>query len=220
LQTHRTTAWTRPQWRSDLRLPYFRAKTEAEKIAWDLSRQLGVDMLAILPAAISGPGFQRHTTSTEVIENVMRGAFRTGVPQSNFPAVDIRDVVDGHILAADRGGAGRYIICNDDVVTFKEMIAIIHAIDARVPKSWATLPNAMLAFGPLFDWLNAKTLGTHRLFSGELVSAVKGQWWVYSNARAKRELGWQQRISLQQSLADTMTAIRELGANKSRAAAG
>jgi len=198
------------RWRTDLRVPYFRAKTEAERLAWDLSREAGLEMVAVLPAAIIGPGFKRHTTSTMMVENIMRGAFRTGAPRLNFPAVDVRDVVEGHILAAESDVTGRFIICNDEVMPLRNMIMVMHRIDRRIPKSWCSLPNSILAFGTFFDWLNAKTLGTHRALTSEFLGSVKGKWWAFSNERAKQALGWQQRISLSQSLADTISAIREL----------
>jgi len=196
-------------WRTDLRVPYFRAKTEAEQAAWRLAGELGVDMVAVLPGGIIGP-FERRTTSIEVIENVMRGSLRTGVPNTSFPAVDVRDVATGHILAAEKDCAGRFILCNDEQPSYAELVDEMRRIDPSVPKSWMVLPDAMLAAAPFFDWLNRRVLGTNRTATPALMSSMRGQWWSYSNARARAVLGWHPSIPLERSLADTMSRLREL----------
>ena len=198
------------QWRTDLRVPYFRAKTEAEQAAWRLAGELGVDLVTILPGVIIGPGFWRRTTSTKVIENVMLGAFRTGVPNSNLPLVDIRDVVNGHIRAAETDCDGRFILCNDHLPSFVEIVDLMHRIDPAVPRAWGTYPDVLLAFGPLLDRVNGWLLGSNRILTGEYIASMRGQWWAYSNARAKEKLGWRQDVPLETSLSDTMERIREL----------
>lgn len=198
-------------WRTDLRLSYFRAKTEAEQAAWALADELGVPMATILPGAILGPGFARRTPSTDLVENIMLGAFRTGVPRTNFPAVDVRDVVRAHVLAAESSAKGRFAVINDDLPTLAELIDVMRGVDPSVPRAWVTLPPVMLRMGPFLDWVNARTLGTQRLLNGEFVGSLRGQWWAVSNARAKQELGWRPEVSLEQSVADTMKGLRALG---------
>jgi dihydroflavonol-4-reductase len=198
-------------WRTDLRVPYFRAKTEAEQAAWALAEDLGVTMVAILPGGILGPGFTRGTPSTDLVENIMRGGYRTGVPPTNFPAVDVRDVVRGHVLAAEAEVTGRIAVINDVSPTLADLVRVMRGIDPRVPRSWMTLPAAAMSAGPFFDAVNARLLGTKRMLSDEFVGSMKGLWWAVSNERAARELGWRPEITLEQSLADTMSTLRALG---------
>ena len=70
---------------------------------------------------------------------------------------------------------------------------------------------AVMSAGPFFEALNARLLGTKRMVNDEFVQAVKGQWWAVSNDRAARELGWRPEVTLEQSLADTMSTLRSLG---------
>jgi dihydroflavonol-4-reductase len=201
---------TEAEWRDDFALPYHRAKTVAEQEAWKLAKELGIDLVTVLPGAIIGPGFTRGTASTDVIETVMLGGLKMGAPDGNLPLVDIRDVVDGHVLAAESPATGRFIICNDVLPSFIEVTRLMHAIDPAVPASTRKIPAVAMAMGPLFDWINHKTLGTPRSVGRELVAAVKGKVWTMSNARAKAVLGWSQQVPLEQSLADTMATLREL----------
>lgn len=198
-------------WRTDLRVAYFRAKTEAEQAAWALADDLGVAMVTILPGAILGPGFVRGTPSTDLVENIMRGGYRTGVPPTNFPAVDVRDVVRAHVLAAEAEVSGRFAVLNDVSPTLADLVRTMRVIDSRVPRSWMTLPAAAMSAAPFFDAVNARLLGTRRMVNDEFVGSMKGLWWAVSNDRAARELGWRPDITLEQSLADTMSTLRSLG---------
>jgi dihydroflavonol-4-reductase len=201
---------TEEDWRTDFSLPYHRAKTLAEQEAWQLAKEHGVDMVAVLPGAALGPGFSRGTPSTDVVEMIMLGGMRMGAPVDNIPAVDVRDVVTGHIMAAESGAGGRFIICNDVLPSFFELSRIMHRIDPSIPAAPFQFPAFATSFGVLFDWFNHKTLGSPRSVGRELVAAVKGKQWTMSNERAKRVLGWRQEIPLERSLADTIATLRQL----------
>lgn len=195
-------------WTEDLRVPYVRAKTEGERTAWRLARELGLDLVAILPGAITGPGFVRNTPSIDMIEAMMRGAMRMGVPDANFPAVDVRDVVAAHLLVAERDCAGRFVVCNDTLPSFRAMLETLHALDPRIPLPLMTLPGFALPAMPLFDRLNHATLGSPRIAAPELMAMIRGRIWNASNRRAREELGWRQSVSLEQSLRDTVETLK------------
>lgn len=201
---------TEEDWRTDFTLPYHHAKTVAEQEAWKLAKEHGVNMVSVLPGAILGPGFARGTSSTDAIESIMVGGLKNGTPNANFPAVDIRDVIDGHIRAAESGATGRFIIINDKLPTLADLGRIAHDIDPSIPPPGNMLPDFVMALGPFFDWLNHKTLGAPRTVGSEFIAAVKGKEWTMSNQRARSELGWSQRIPLEQSVADTITTLRGL----------
>jgi dihydroflavonol-4-reductase len=203
-------ATTEDDWRSEFQVPYHRAKTLAEREAWRLAREHGVNMVAVLPGAILGPGFTRGTSSTDVIEAIRLGAMKSGTPATNFPAVDIRDVVEGHIRAAESGATGRFILCNDHLPALGELARLAHEADPSIPPPGKPLPDFMLAAGPLLDWVLHKTTGAPRTLSREFVSAVRGREWTMSNARARSELGWQPQVPLAQSVADTLATLRSL----------
>ena len=47
-------------WTADLQVPYFHAKTKGERLAWQLAADLGLDLVTVLPAGTTGPGFARR----------------------------------------------------------------------------------------------------------------------------------------------------------------
>jgi dihydroflavonol-4-reductase len=199
---------TEENWTDDLRVPYFRAKVLAERKAWELAKALKVNLVTVLPGAICGPGFARGTPSTDLIECIMLGYFRTGIPNLNFPYVDVRDVVSAHVLAAEKECSGRFIACNDHLPSLLELNERMHAIDPSVPRALMMLPDFMLAVAPLFDRLNHRLLDTPRSVSFEYLATTKGKIYNASNQRIKRELGWTQSAPLEVSLKDTMEQIR------------
>lgn len=203
-------AATEDDWRTDFSVPYMQAKTLAEQEAWKLAKSYGVDMVSILPGVMVGPGFNRRTASTNLIESIMLGGMRMGAPDSDIVPVDVRDVTQGHILAAESGASGRFIVSNDHTVHFFDLAQTMHRIDSSIPPPARIIPDAVVGLGPLFDWLNHKMLGTPRTFQSDMVAATRGRTWTVSNARAKRELGWRQQIPLEQSLTDTMSTLRQL----------
>jgi dihydroflavonol-4-reductase len=199
---------TEEDWNEDLRVPYLRAKTMAERRAWALADELGVNLVTVLPGAICGPGFVRNTPSTDLVDCIMRGYFRMGIPDANFPYVDVRDVVSAHMLAAETPCSGRFIVCNDTLPSLRALNQTMHEIDPSVPLPLMTMPDLMLSAAPLFDRLNHWMLGTPRIATPEFIATTRGRLWNASNARIKRELGWNQSVTLETSLRDTMDTLR------------
>jgi dihydroflavonol-4-reductase len=207
---------TEKDWLDDLSVPYNRAKVEGERVAWRLAEELGVKLVTVLPGTILGPGFHRRTGTIDFIEGIMLGTMRLGAPNANLPLVDVRDVAQAHILAAQKDVAGRLVVCNDHPPTFIELTRLMHRIDPAVPAAPRLIPDFAVGLAPLFDSLSARLLGSRRIMTPELVASVRGKVFNMSNARAKAELGWTPKVPLEQSLADTMAAIRALRGREGR----
>ncbi|MBU1341655.1 MAG: SDR family NAD(P)-dependent oxidoreductase [Proteobacteria bacterium] len=197
-------------WTKDKRVPYIKAKTEGEKLAWKIAKEKKIHMVSILPGTIAGPGFARNTPTIDVLEAMMMGAMRLGVIQMNYPYVDVRDVVTAHILAGEKECEGRFIVCNDISPMFRDIIETMHSLDSKIPLPLMTLPNFMLGAMGFFDKFNHMTLGTPLIVSPEFMATMKGKLWNFSNQRIKDVLGWQQQIPMEQSLRDTIEEIRNL----------
>lgn len=195
-------------WTTDLRVSYIRAKTEGERVAWRVAGELGMNLVTVLPGGIVGPGFTRNTPSIDVIEMISRGALRLGVPDMNYPLVDVRDVVAAHLLAAERDCEGRFAVINDVQPTFRAMAETMHAIDPKIPLPMMTMPRLLTKMLPLVDGLNRLLLGTPRTLSRELAGSLDGKIWNISNRRIKETLGWRQSIPMEQALRDTLETIR------------
>lgn len=196
-------------WNNQTTVPYIKAKTDAEKLAWDLAEELGVNLVTVLPGAVLGPNFGHGTQSTDFVLAVMKGSMRMGTIAARMPIVDVRDIARGHILAAEADGTGRYILSADEPPDFPKIIETMRKIDPKVPKAMMVVPKAMYGALPLFDWFSNKTLGTPRTITAEVASTFKGGEMLADNSRAKRELGWAPKVTLEQTLRDTMGELRQ-----------
>ncbi|MCB1446252.1 MAG: NAD-dependent epimerase/dehydratase family protein [Rhizobiaceae bacterium] len=201
---------TEADWQTDFSVPYFRARTESERQAWDLADKYAVELVTLLPGAVCGPGFSRGTPSTDVIEGILCGTLRFGAPRMTFPIVDMRDVVRGHILAAEKPVNGRFILCGDSFPTLREISQRMHGIDPAVPAAPYTLPDFMGPLLPYLDWLNSKLHDSPISLTPDVVEAMLGRQFNASNARARAELGWAPEFTITQTLSDTMDTIRQL----------
>lgn len=170
-------------------------------------------MVTVLPGAIAGPGFVKNTPTIDMIEAMMLNYFRFGVTKMNYPIVDVRDVVDVHILAAEKDCEGRFIVCNDTFPTFRQMVETLHKIDSKISLPLMTMPNFMIGISGMFDKINNLILGTPMIVLPEVMATMKGKIWNISNHRSRDILGWKQKISLEQSLKDTIKVIRDLKQN-------
>lgn len=202
---------TEADWTEDLSVPYIRAKTLAEKRAWDLAAELGVNMVAVLPAGIFGGTFHKPTQSTDFIEAIAKGALRMGSFKGVMPFVDVRDVVDGHIRAAEQDVSGRFILCNDRFPSFGKIIDILRAQGMRVGRPLMTVPLFMYPIAPMMNRMTSRLIGAPPLITPEFVALNRGRYFASSNQRAKDVLGWQPTVSTETSISDTVEELRRIG---------
>ncbi|HEX4952578.1 MAG TPA: NAD-dependent epimerase/dehydratase family protein [Thermoanaerobaculia bacterium] len=201
---------TEEDWATDLRVAYFRAKTQSEHLAWRLADELGLSLATILPAGILGPGFARNTPTLDLIEACLMGEFRLGAPRGNFSFVDVRDAADAHVLAAEQGAQGRFIVGYEAAPSFEQLVRTLGTIDPRVKPPLMVLPSVLAPILPLYDRLSHRLMGTPRTATPEVIAtAVSGKVWNFSCERARRELGWSPRIPFEESLRETVLALSE-----------
>jgi dihydroflavonol-4-reductase len=202
-------AVTEAEWRTDLRVPYMRAKTEAEQLAWRLARELGLDLATVLPGGVIGPGFRRNTPTVDIVQAALGGMFRPGAPEGNFTFVDVRDVARAHLLAAEPGVTGRFAVI-DVQPSFRELVGELHRIDPRVRRPLLTLPRLLVPALPMYDRLCHRLIGTPRIATPEVVAtSVSGLWWNVSSERARAELGWAPTVPFEQSLRETVHVLQD-----------
>ena len=92
------TLWTDPN--DPTLIPYRRAKTLAEQLAWDLAGKPGSpELVTILPGAVFGPVLSASTVgSVGIIGRMLEGKMRR-LPRIGFEIVDVRDLARLQSLA-------------------------------------------------------------------------------------------------------------------------
>lgn len=194
-------------WNEDAVEPYAQAKTQSEREAWQLARELGVNMIAVLRGTIIGPGFQRHTPSTLSFELLLRGKVPFALPIT-MEFVDVRDVADAHIQVYENEKAsGRYIISHRSM-PLKEVFDHVKAVEPEVKVPEKERPGPLVGMVPFLDWLGNKLDGTPRFASSALIKEYANREQKVSTQRARRELGWEP-MPITTSIKDTVSWVRE-----------
>ncbi|MEJ8668241.1 NAD-dependent epimerase/dehydratase family protein [Streptomyces sp. MS1.AVA.1] len=136
--------------------PYHYAKTVAERAAWDAEAAQGRwRMVSVNPGLVLGPSLTPASESGSLflLEELFKGYFFYGAPDFSFTTVDVREVADAHIAAAENPDAqGRYILAAPTMTSFHEMSRMIrarHPRDLRLPRT--ALPHwPVRVLGPAF----------------------------------------------------------------------
>lgn len=178
---------------------YKRSKILAEKQAMQLCEQ-GLPLVVVHPSAPVGPWDMKPTPTGKIVVDFLRGKMPAYL-DTGLNVVDVRDVAQGHLLAARHGKIGeRYILghCNLSLRAILEQLAEVsgrRAPRVRIPYGIA------LAAGYVSEGL--ATL-TRRPPAVPLVGVRLARYPMYFTAqKAVRELGLPQspiREALRQSV--------------------
>jgi dihydroflavonol-4-reductase len=168
-------------------LLYTDSKYEGERVALAHAERLGVDVVSVCPSYVLGPAFNRMLpgeTSTRIVANYLRGRL-PAIVDAYTNVVDVEDVADGHLRAADRGRAGERYIIGGENLRWSEVIEKVARISGKrhpllvLPPEIAGVADALKRAGVPFGILEGI-----RLMAPD---------WRYSSAKARRELGYAPR---------------------------
>src|SRR5487761_1725758 len=128
---------TESNWRADfVGNPYVQAKTQAERLAWQLAPQLGLDMVSVVPSTMVGPVYGPLSLSMTLLDRILRGKL-PAAPDFCFTYVDVRDVAQAMITAAGQGRTGeRYLLAGDRATGIIRLAEL-----ARLASPQASMPR-------------------------------------------------------------------------------
>ena len=93
--------------------PYSTSKAEAERLAQEVGRTSGMEVVVVSPTAVYGPSPAGPYSYNALLAAAARGEL-TGVVDSLVGWVLARDVAAGMLLAHQRGAPGRrYVLCGE-----------------------------------------------------------------------------------------------------------
>ena len=187
-----------------LGLTYPDAKHEGESEALAAGARHRVEVVVVNPSYVFGAPVDRSSpgeTSTRMIGNYLRGRL-PAVVDAETNVVDVRDVAQGHLLAAERGGPGeRYVLGGHDVRWVDLLERVAELSDVHHPVVVLPPETAALA-------RTAEALGLPGLVPAEAI-VLMAQNWRYSPRKAQRELGYSAR-PLDDTLHETIDWYFEL----------
>jgi dihydroflavonol-4-reductase len=159
-------------------LPFAAARLAAEHEVLRAAAH-GLPAVIVNPAFVLGPG-DHLRSSTDIVRRLMLRRIPAYVDGA-INVVDVRDVAEGMLLAAERGETGERYILGDRNYTWERFFADVGRISGVEPPAVRLPVQAALALAPVAVGLDP----------GEIRAA--GHDWTYRSTKARRELGWTTR---------------------------
>ena len=182
---------------------YEETKALAHRVAEDRIAR-GAPVIVVMPGGVYGPG--DSSDLGRLIDRVRTGRLPGRMyPEVGFNWVHVDDVVDGILLAHDRGRIGERYVLGGQLGTMGDMIdAVAEASGRRAPR-WRW-PSPLVKAGIPFGRLLGPMLGLSPNLR-ELIAAADGVTYWASHEKARRELGYEPR-DLKTGVSETVGALR------------
>jgi dihydroflavonol-4-reductase len=166
-------------------------------------------VVVIRPPAVFGP----RDTEILVYFKTFAGGLNSviGCKEKYLSLIYVDDLVNGIILAAEKEtvSGSIYFICSDKEYNWQEIGNITSnllgkkAIKVRVPHWIVYTVGAIAQFFSVFS-KKAATLNLEKCFD------ITRKKWVFSNNKAKRELGFKEKYTLEESFGKTIEWYKEM----------
>ncbi|MCX5744139.1 MAG: NAD-dependent epimerase/dehydratase family protein [Proteobacteria bacterium] len=186
--------------------PYYASKIYQERIAFEHGKRLGIDVVAVCPSLLLGPG-DRRLSSTGDVRKLMKRQVPV-VPDGGVSFVDARDAAEATANALDRGTPGeRYLLGGPNWTTkefFERVARVANVAPPRIklPSKLSSLTRVGASLvEELYRWRD-KEPPIDRIS----VEMAEHYWWIDSS-KAERDLGFEARDP-QLTLVDTVAYLR------------
>ena len=163
---------------------YDRSKHEGEQAVFATAADMGVEVIAVNPSSVQGP--PRKSGNGGIIIAYLNGKLPVFV-DTHVSVVDIEDCVEGHLLAADRGEAGRRYVLNGATIHALEALDIVSELSGvrdRVRMIPPPLARAAVAAAETVYRVRGKTPSVCRARVRTILHGHR-----YDGSLATRELG-------------------------------
>lgn len=189
--------------------PYAISKSEGERLAFDLGREYGIEVVVLRPTLVYGPAsptwtmwfFRRVKYGQVVLPDWGRG-------RANLVYVD--DLIDALLLAATVPGASgqAFNINGGEVPTWRQYLGYFARMLGKpsvpVMSRWRALLEVQKNV-----WLYRFTRRPSRLTPSDYTLMVMSS--VFSNRKAEEMLGYRPQVGLAEGMQHTENWLREAG---------
>lgn len=183
---------------------YAKTKALASQLVMDAAAQ-GLDAVILHPSGIIGPYDHSGNHLVQMITDYLKGSLPACV-KGGYDFVDVRDVAEGCLLAAQKGKAGECYILSNRHYEIKEVLSI-------VKKHWKggrwlpVLPVWTARMAVPFIQAYAKRKNIRPLYTAYSLHTLESND-KFSHDKATKELGYSPR-DLEQTIIDTIQWYRQ-----------
>ena len=182
---------------------YARSKRRAEEAAFSVARE-GLPLVVVNPSFVLGPG-GGEGSSGRIVRRFLDGKMKFYV-EGGFSPVDVADVAQGHLAAAEKGRLGERYLLSGENVSFAQFFTVLSEVAGgpmpkRVP-GWFALGATKLqerVLSPLTG--KPPVADLDEVLMGRLIR-------YFDNSKARAELAFNPR-PLRETLERTVQWMRQ-----------
>ena len=163
---------------------YERSKHEGERAAFEAAIRAGVELVAVNPSSVQGPG--RAGGTGRILIAYLNGRLPAFV-DTQISLVDIADCVEGHLLAAERGVPGERYVLSGATLSSREALELVAEVSG-VRRNVRFLPRRVAAAAAALVEAAFRMRGRQPPVCREMVRTL-AHGHRYDGSRAERELG-------------------------------
>lgn len=180
---------------------YAKTKAEATQAVMEAIDE-GMDAVVVHPSEILGPGDDGRNHITQLIQSYMKGKLPGGVT-GGYDFVDVRDVADGVIAAAEKGRKGECYILSNRFVPIPDLMKYMQKATGGPKKICFPLSLAKM-MAPVFEWAG-KVTKKRPLFTRYSLHTMESNG-RFSHDKATMELGYSPR-DMMDTVSDTINYL-------------
>ena len=167
---------------------YAKTKAEATRAVLKAAEE-GLDAGVVQPSGILGPYDCSGNHLVQMVSEYLRGTLPACV-KGGYDFVDVRDVAEGCLLAAEKGRKGECYILSDRYCEIREVLEIAGNVSGK--KKLPVLPLWMAKMAAPFIQLHARRKKRRPLYTAYSLH-VLGTGERFSHRKATEELGYHPR---------------------------
>jgi nucleoside-diphosphate-sugar epimerase len=183
--TEDSTKWTA------LTTDYEKSKAQAEIEIKKLVNSQNLDIVIVNPTRVYGPGKLSQSNSvTRMIKEFNEGKWHVypgnGKAMGNY--VFVKDVIEGHILAMQKGKAGENYILAGENVSYRALFEKVTEVSGN--KTWLIgIPIPIMMLIAKLQMASTRLTGKGPILTSGFVKKYTFNW-INSSKKAERELGY------------------------------
>jgi len=192
----------------DVMNEYEDTKTQAENLCKEYCNKYGMHIVIVNPPRVYGPGLESESNAvTKLVKLYLKGKWKIlpGDGRRTGSYVYVDDVVNGHLLAMQKGRSGERYILSGVNASYTEFFEVLAKVTGRKNKLYPLPVGIMLMAGYGMMGLN-KLTGKPPLLTPKWIKKYLYDWSL-SCEKAQSELGYTY-ISLEEGLQRTVDWIK------------
>lgn len=176
----------------DRRDMYYNSKNDGEKLAFSLAKELGIELVSVMPAAMIGSeAFLPLNVSYGILKLILNKEIPVDT-KITLNWIDVKDVAQGCYLAAIKGRDGeRYILANEQCMTITDTNLLASNLYPELKlKMPGAVPKPLLfAMAGLME-LTARLSGKAPVLTRKDIAMFSGLQQNFDISKARTELGF------------------------------